>query len=168
LGVIALLIPRVLTFARAIPWWAWLLAIALAWGGWQRHKAQSVAAEYQRAQASAAAEREAALQASITETARRLAAQQKVTNDARAQTIKARAAAAAAGDAVQQLRERLAQSASPAPGNPAPASRSETAALARVLGICAERYQGLAGIADAAIVAGKACEASYDALTKAP
>ena len=64
--MIALLIPRVLTFARAIPWWAWVLAVALAWGGWQRHKAQSVAAEYQRAQASAAAEREAALQVSIS------------------------------------------------------------------------------------------------------
>lgn len=166
--MIALLIPRVLTFARAIPWWAWVLAVALAWGGWQRHKAQSVAAEYQRAQASAAAEREAALQASISETARRLAAQQKVANDARAQTIKARASAAAAGDAVQQLRERLAQSASPGTDNPAPAGRGETAALARVLGICAARYQSLAGIADAAIIAGKACESSYDALTRAP
>lgn len=166
--MIALLIPRVLTFARAIPWWAWVLAVALAWGGWQRHKAQSVAAEYQRAQASAAAEREAALQASISETARRLAAQQRIATDAKAQTAKARASAAAAGDAVQQLRERLAQSASPGPDNPAPASRGETAALARVLGICAERYQSLAGIADAAIVAGKACEQSYDALTRAP
>lgn len=166
--MIALLIPRVLTFARAIPWWAWILAVALAWGGWQRHKAQSVAAEYQRAQASAAVEREAALQASITETARRLAAQQRIASDAKAQTAKARAAAAAAGDAVQQLRDRLAQSASASPDNPAPANRGETAALARVLGVCAERYQGLAGIADAAIVAGKACEQSYDALTRAP
>jgi len=166
--VIALLIPRVLAFAKAIPWWAWVLAVALAWGGWQRHKAQSVAAEYQRAQASAAAEREAALQSSITETARRLAAQQKVANEARAQTVKARASAAAAGDAVQQLRDRLAQSPSASPDNPAPANRGETAALARILGICAGRYQELARITDEAITAGKACEQSYDALTKAP
>lgn len=166
--MIALLIPRLLAFAKAIPWWAWVLAVALAWGGWQRHKAQSVAAEYQRAQASAAAEREAALQSSITETARRLAAQQRIANDARAQTVKARASAAAAVDAVQQLRDRLAQSPGASPDNPAPANRGEAAALGRVLGICAGRYQELASIADAAITAGKACEQSYDALTRAP
>jgi hypothetical protein len=164
--MIALILPRLLTFARAIPWWAWLLAAVLAWGGWQRHRAQSVAAQYQRAQASAAAEREAALQASITETARRLAAQQKATNDARAQTTKARASAAAAGDAVVRLRERLAQSASAAPDNPAAAVRSEAAALARVVGECAARYRGLAEVADAAVIAGRACEQSYEALSK--
>lgn len=168
MGLILVFCGRLLALAKLVPWWAWLLAVALAWGGWQRHRAQAIAAEFQREQAAAAAERETALQSSIAETSRRLAAQQRISEDAKAQTIKARAAAAAAGDALQRLRERLAQSTSPAPDNPSAAGRGETAALARVLGICAERYQGLAGIADAAIIAGKACESSYDALTKAP
>lgn len=38
--MLALLKP-LLALARAVPLWVWVIAVALAWGGWQRHRAIS-------------------------------------------------------------------------------------------------------------------------------
>lgn len=158
---------RVLAFVKLVPVWVWIVAIALAWGAWQRHTANSVAAEFSKAKETAAAEREQSLQLSIDETNRRLLAQTQVTDEARKQTLLARAQAGAAGAAAERLRNQLAaKPADPTPGNPTSASGSEAAVLAQLLSVCAARYRALAGIADEAIVAGKACESSYQSLTK--
>lgn len=157
---------RVLALAKLVPWWAWVLALVLAWGGWQKHKAASTAREFAKEQAAAAADREKALQASVAESTRRLQAQNRIAQDAQAKTAKARADATAAADDLKRLRDRLAKPTNSGPGNPASAAGSQTNIIAESLAECAGRYTALAGIADAAIIAGQACEQSYGALVK--
>jgi hypothetical protein len=161
-----LILKPIVSVLRAIPWWAYAIAICLAWGAWQRHRANATAAEYQHAQAEAAQQREAALAASIAETARRLAAQQEATRNADAQTLKARGNAAAAGAAADRLRAKLAAvNADAGASHSTAASASATGRLADILATCADRYRDVAASADRAVIAGSACVASYEALT---
>ena len=162
-----LIIAPVLSFIRAVPFWVWLLAAAIAWGGFQRWRANGAAETYQAAQIQAAKQTEAALAANIRETARRLAAQQEATREAENQASIARVDAAAAATAAERLRKRLAaiRAAEPRASDSAAAGASTTDRLADVLGQCADRYREVAAAADQAIVSGRACEASYEALT---
>lgn len=162
-----LLLSPVLGVLRAIPWWAYAIAACLAWGGWQRHRANSAAAVYQQAQIEAAKRTEAALAENIRETARRLAAQQKATQDAEKQTTKARADAGVAHAAAARLRERLVavRAAQPRTGDTAAAGAGTADRLAELLGQCADRYRAVAASADSAVIAGRACEAAYTSLT---
>ena len=154
------------SFARLVPVWAWMLAALLAWGGFQKHRAGAAGAQLQRVQAAAAIEREQALQASITETQRRLAAQQEIAHAADQAASRARADASAAAGAAGRLRERIAalqaiaRSSDPAAAGPGPADR-----LGDALAACAGRYRDVAAAADRAILAGQACERAYGALT---
>jgi Protein of unknown function (DUF2514)/Tetratricopeptide repeat-like domain len=163
-----LIFAPVLSILRAIPFWVWLVAAAVTWGGYQRWRANSAAEVYQQAQIEAARKTEAALAENIREIARRLAAQQKATEDAELQTAKARADAGAAADAASRLRQRLdaIRSASASASNPAAAGAGPANGLAEVLGQCADRYKEVAAAADRAVIAGLACEASYNSLTK--
>lgn len=150
---------------RVIPIWVYIVAACLAWGGYQRWRANSAAQEYAQAQAAAATEREAALQAAIEETARRLAAQAKATKDADEQTAKAKTAAAGAAGAAQRLRAQLAAfAASATSSDPAASGAGATSGLAEILGECADRYRTVAVAADRAVIAGRACEQIYDSL----
>ena len=160
-----IILQPILSVLRAIPWWAYAIAACLAWGGWQRHRATSAAATYQQAQAEAAAEREQALRDSIAETERRLAAQAKATKDADEQAAKAKSSAAAAAGAAERMRQRLAAiKADSGASHPTVASAGTTDRLAEVLGECVDRYRAVAVAADRAVIAGRACEASYQAL----
>lgn len=163
-----LILAPVLSVLRAIPFWVWLLAAAIAWGGYQRWRANSEAEVYQQAQIEAAKKTEAALADNIRETARRLAAQQKATQDAELQTAKARADAGAAAGAAERLRQQLIslRAASAPAGDSTAAGAGTTDRLADVLGQCADRYRDVAAAADRAVIAGRACEAAYNALIK--
>jgi hypothetical protein len=163
-----LIFTQVLSFLKAIPWWAYVIAACLAWGGYQRYRANSAAAVYQGAQIEAAKRTEAALAENIRETARRLAEQQKATQDAELQTAKASASAASAASAADRLRQRLVsiRAASAPAGNSSSSVPGTTDRIAEILGECVDRYRSVAVEADRAVIAGKACEASYQALTK--
>jgi len=158
----------ILAFLRAIPWWAYAIAACLAWGGYQRYQAKSAAKVYQQAQIEAAKRTEAALADNIRETARRLAAQQKATQDAEAQTVKARAAAGAAAGAAERLRQRLdaIRAASAPAGDTSTAGAGTADRLAEVLGQCTDRYRDVAAAADRAVIAGRTCEAAYSSLIR--
>lgn len=156
-----------LAILTRVPVWAWALVACLAWGGFQRHRALASAAELQHQQAEAAAAHSQALQATIAETERRLAAQTEVVHAAQTETAKARASASAAAAAVGQLRKRIAAAqAGASASNPAAADRGQTDHLAGALGACADRYLELAATADGAVIAGRACERAYEALTR--
>jgi Protein of unknown function (DUF2514) len=163
-----MLLAPLLGALRAIPWWAYALAACLAWGGWQRHRALSAAKVYQQAQVEAAKRTEAALAENIRETARRLAAQQKATQDAEAKTVKARSDAAGAAGAAERLRKQLLaiRAASAPAGDPSATGPGSADRLAEILGECVERYRTVAAAADRAVIAGRTCEASYTALSK--
>jgi len=155
-----------LGMARIVPVWAWALAAILAWGGWQKHSATAAQATLRQHDAAIAAETIKAQQAEMTETARRLAAQKEITDEAQARKRAADVAAAGARSAADKLRAHLAAiAASAASGNPAPALGRQAGQLAESLGQCVERYLGVAAIADDAINRGRSCERSYDSLT---
>lgn len=155
---------------RVVPAWAWVLMAVLGWGGWQRHQAHAAGAELLRLQASISLAREQALQASITETERRIAAQQEAVHAADLSASAARADAAGAAAVAARLRARLAAAANPRASDPAAAGQREAAdetarVLADVLTRADERAGILAATADAHRIAGIACEQAYDALT---
>jgi hypothetical protein len=162
-----LILTPVLSFLKLIPIWVWVVVACLAWGGYQRHRANSVAAEYQQAQAKAATERETALALTVQETARRLAAQQEATNEAEKKSIKAVGDAAAARTAAARLRDKLAALDASGGAASAPAAfASQAGRVADILARCADEYTKVAGVADRSIIAGLACEQSYKALGK--
>lgn len=165
-----LVLQPVLSILKAIPWWAYAIAACLAWGGYQRHRATSAAKVYQAAQIEAARLTEAALIENVQETARRLAAQQKATQDAEIQTRKARTDAGAAAGAAERLRQQLVavRAAGASASNPAASGASATDRLADLLGQCVDRYREVAAAADRAVIAGRTCEAGYKSLTNKP
>lgn len=160
-----------LDLVTRVPAWAWLLVAALAWGGWQRHQVRAAAADLAGQQAQAARAREVGLQASIAETERRLQAQDGVVQDAQAQLDQVRTARTAADRVAIRLRAQLAAVGKASAGATDPAAAGDCAAAEARAGVLAEllsraddRAGSLAAVADAARIAGEACERSYDAL----
>lgn len=156
------------------------LALALAAAGLQTYRL--AAAERDHAEAVAAhAEKIGALQDAArlaesrarAEEQRRTAEVQKVADEAQQEIDRARADAAAAADAGQRLRDHIASitaagcrgsgcAAAAGPGAPADTTASVLADVQRRLDAAAD---GIAGFADRAHAAGRACEKGYGALT---
>ena len=146
---------------RAVPVWVWFLLAALAWGGWQRHRATAAITEL-------AEVREAAMRAALVETTRRINAQVEVISEANNAKAKAQASAATATAASGRLRQRadaIASACSPSAAAAGPAASSPGAVLADMLGRLDQAGRELAAIADERGIAGQACERAYRALT---
>jgi len=163
----------------ALRHWRWLAGAALAIAllgalyafGERRYAAGAAGVQSQWAaeRARQTAEALKASEAARAEEQRRAAAQQEVQRDAQLQVDQARADAAAARAAGGRLRDQLAafrraagsNTAAPAGGA---AAGDPLGVLADVLERADERAGDLAAYADAARIAGAACERSYDAL----
>lgn len=161
-----------LTLLRVIPIWAYALAAALAWGGWQKHRANEAGAQLARHITETAQLREQAMHAALIETTRRLSAQQEAADHAQASTRRAQADATAAAGAAGRLRTYAASLAASAGAcNPAPAGVSAAASapgvvLADLLGRLEASGRSLAEEADRRGIAGAECVGRYEALTR--
>lgn len=145
----------VLSIARAVPVWAWIVVACLAWGGWQRHRATTAT------KAAAAAEQRAAVESATAQaealarqTEQQWAANARSAADAyTANLTRARAGADAARSELDRLRAAVAgTAAAPASGSAsgaAAAGGSDGAAQLRlVFGECAAALQAVAASAD--------------------
>lgn len=150
-----------LSMLRVVPAWAYAIALALAWGGFQHHRATAAVNEL-------AEVREAAYRAALIETTRRLTVQQEVTHAADLALAQARADADGAALAADRLRSAARNAASracsAAPAGPGAAASAPAVVLADVLQSADSRAGELAAAVDAARVAGIACERAYEAL----
>lgn len=149
----------------------WALEDARADG--HRAGQAEVHAEWATEKAAAALTAQLAEAEARAEEQRRNAAQKESDRVQAEEIQRARADAAAAGAAADQLRQRVAAlvaAARESRGNPAaafvgPPAEDAAGMLADVLGRCVERVRVLAAVADDRGAAGGACERSYDALT---
>lgn len=144
----------VLSIARAVPVWVWVVVACLAWGGWQRHRATSAT------KAAAAAEQRAAVESATAQaealarqTEQQWAANARSAADAYTANLnRARAGADAARSELDRLRTAVAGTASPASGSAsspgAACSPDGTAAYRAVIGECAGAVQALAAALD--------------------
>ncbi|MGT2453790.1 DUF2514 family protein [Cupriavidus basilensis] len=150
------------------------LSFAAGWmaNGWRKDAelAELTAARAQERISQAYAQVKA-VDAARLEEQRRTAAQMEIANVATKEAESARGDAVAAGIAAEQLRRRVAElvAASRAAGNPGPAGAGQATddpigMLAHVLSRADQRAGILAEYADAARIAGQACERAYDAL----
>lgn len=164
----------VVALARRIPMWAWLLALVLLWGTWQRHLANSKAEELRKHDAAIAAQTVQKLQADAAESGRRMKEQTNAVAEAEARARAAHNDAAGQRAAADRLRARLAAgTANGRPADPAASGASAPAGdaacvPANLFWRAVEAAGQYAGIADARGTAGQACQQSYEALTPKP
>ncbi len=153
-----------------VPVWAWAVTASLAWGAWHRYQARTEREAFEAAKVAAAAERATSEAQAATETARRLRVQQEVTDAANLKTAQLERSVAAAADAGQRLRARLAAvEASRCPGDPAVAAGGYgagapadlSADVRRRLDEAADRT---AEFAERLAIARATCQQSYEAL----
>lgn len=153
-----------------VPWYAWLIAGALALAAWNRHQARSVRAEFDKAKQAAAAERADSEVRAASEYARRVHVQMEVVDAANLKAAALQRSLAASADAGRRLREELAaQQARFCTGDPAVAGSREAAAAAADLHADVSRRleeatDGVAEFAERAAIAGEACFGAYGAL----
>ncbi|ALD90783.1 hypothetical protein CR3_1554 [Cupriavidus gilardii CR3] len=147
-------------------------ALALAFLAGSEFTARGKDAEIAEIRRAAAVDQVKAADRARAEEQRRIAAQSEIANAAKQEADKARADARAADAVAGQLRQRVAELvAASRAGNPAATSGSEAAGdplgvLADVLSRADRRAGILAEYADAARIAGQACERAYDALSR--
>lgn len=162
----------ILTFARAVPWYIWVIGAAVAWGGYHRYQSMGAKKEFQEAQQEAARQFAEQKDKDNRETLRRTKTQVEILDAEKIKSDQHRASADRLRRAGEQLRAQLAAAeADRRSGDPAPAQGSEatptaTGVLTGLLGQCSQRVEVLAAYADQARRAGQTCEQAYDSLTQ--
>ncbi len=162
--------------ASARFWLALVVVSLLSYGGGRWQQSHSDVAKYEaertKAALSAAVDQAKAVDRARAEEQRRTAAQTEIANAAIQDAKAAQADARIADAARRELLARATALANAArrPGDSGivgsgPAAGDAAGLLADVLGKIDQRAQDLAEFADAAHIAGQACERSYDALT---
>ena len=141
-----------------------LLALAGALGvvAWAAHHERQIGEN--KCEAKVATATAQAASAALTESQRRLDAAQEVAHVAGQSAVLARSDADRAAAAARRLRDQLAASAAARAADTAASSAGPADRSAEVLGQCVERYRSVAAAADAAVIAGQACERSYESL----
>ncbi|MGA1851307.1 DUF2514 family protein [Sphingobium sp. HT1-2] len=155
----------------------WAAALALAgvaiWGAYS-HGVSNERGRWEKAQDKEAAARAAQQKANDDESARRLTTQKEIAENAVQERDAARDAADAAALSGERLRQQVRNLtlSLAASGARTSASGEAAAASADLLAYVQQRLDesadGIARYADEASIAGRACEASYDALTNGP
>lgn len=162
----------VLALLRRVPVWLWAVIAAIAFGAWQRHRAEAAEKVHTQAVAKAAELREKKLEEDAAETARRLAETERAADEARKKSEALAADAQRSRRAAEQLRARLAASAAdrgtpgPAAAGGSPAACEAGAVPADMFLSLVDRARVLAEAADASRIAGEACVAAYEGLKK--
>lgn len=169
-----------MAWVRLVPLWAWLAVVLGLWTVVEELRLANLRGELVSEQAAhsgyraevAERDRRAAL-ASLAETKRRQVAAERVEKDAQGKLGQAQGDAARAGDALQRLQQRYAETEQRARqcGDAITAQLSAAAeAGARMRAELLGRLGAAAGLYAAAAddnrVRGQACEASYDSLTQ--
>src|SRR5690606_14632383 len=90
-----------------VPWYGWVIAVAVALAAWNRHQARSVRADFEQAKTAAAAERAASAAEARLHEQHREAEKKGAIDAARNQAARDRAALADQRTAARQLRDRL-------------------------------------------------------------
>lgn len=162
--------------AARLRFFAAIVGVAVIAGGLWLAYGRGVLAErdrWEKAQASEAVDRAAQQNANDDETARRLTKQKEIAENAIRERDAARVAAVGAGAAGERLRAQVRHlTMSLAARDPRPAGSGATAGdtidlLADVQRRSDEATDAIARYADEAGAAGRACQASYDALSSA-
>lgn len=169
-----------MAWVRLVPLWAWLAVVLVLWTVVEELRLANLRGELVAEQAAhsgyraevAERDRRAAL-AALAETKRRQVAAEGVEKDAQGKLGQAQGDAARAGDALQRLQQRYAETEQRARqcGDAITAQLSAAAeAGARMRAELLGRLGAAAGLYAAAAddnrVRGQACEASYDSLTQ--
>lgn len=169
-----------MAWGRLVPLWAWLAVVLGLWAVVEELRLANLRGELVAEQAAhsgyraevAERDRRAAL-AALAETKRRQVAAEGVEKDAQGKLGQAQGDAARAGDALQRLQQRYAETEQRARqcGDAITAQLSAAAeAGARMRAELLGRLGAAAGLyaaaADDSRVRGQACEASYDSLTQ--
>jgi len=153
-----------------VPWYGWVIAVAVALAAWNRHQARSVRADFEQAKTAAAAERAASAAEARLHEQHREAEKKGAIDAARNQAARDRAALADQRTAARQLRDRLAAlEARACGGDPGAGGGSQGAAEARDLSAYLRRRldeaeEGTIEFADGTARARATCERQYRSL----
>lgn len=159
-----------ISILRVVPIWAYALAAALLYGGWQHNRAREAGAELARHIAETAELREKAMHSALVTTTIRLTKQQGAADAAeklRRQAVSDAAAANGTADGMRAYAASLAASAAACHPSAAAVGAAASApgdVLAFMLGRLEEGGRELAAEADRRGIAGSECAERYDAL----
>ena len=161
----------VLLLLRGVPILAYVCGVLFLGLAYERHEATHWKNEWTLLKAQDATAKIAAMQATLQEDQRRIAAQKGVIDEQAPRLAAAEAAASAAGGTVQQLRTRLqaigrtAAANHSATGGGISAASSTVVLLSDLLGRSEDTGAVLARALDASYRRGLGCEAQYQSLT---